>query len=112
MMNETPHTEAIERARTRHAGAPIDFQTESHTHPEKGCRCLSCHITTGCMISTGIMCDETSAYVDTADYPDNCLTEVLTWSQATALVEAYRDGPVLLAEIDRLTRLLAEADDE
>lgn len=91
----------------RHAAADeTPFEVEAHTHGQRGCRCLSCDVTTGFLISVGVDCDETPEAPKT--YDGGCLVDVLTYQQATSLVSAHADRGWLLAEVTRLRAAAGE----
>jgi hypothetical protein len=84
---------------------PVDFLVEGHRHGLRGCRCLSCDVTTGYMISTGVTCDEIPEAADACD--GGCLCPVLTEGQAESLIRADLDRSWLLGEVRRLEGLVA-----
>ena len=94
----------LEEIRARHSGEPIAFEIESHRHGQRGCRCLSCDVTTGYLISVGVDCDETPEASNA--YDGGCLVDVVTWEQAELLVAAPADARWLLGEVDRLRAIL------
>lgn len=96
----------LQAIRDRHDQAvTVTYEVEGHRHGERGCRCLSCDVTTGYVIGTGATCDE---HPDASKASDGgCLEYVLTYEQATALVAAHEDRGLLLAEIRRLEALVA-----
>lgn len=82
-----------------------EFTVEGHRHGLRGCRCLSCDVTTGYMIGTGVSCDETPEVSEACD--GGCLCPVLTEAQANDLVQAVADREWLIREARRLEGLVA-----
>jgi hypothetical protein len=82
-----------------------DFTVEGHRHGLRGCRCLSCDVTTGYMIGTGVSCDEVPAASDA--YDNGCLCPVLTEEQADSIVQADADRSWLLGEVRRLEDIVS-----
>lgn len=77
------------------------FIVDAHSHGEKGCRCLSCRVYTGTVITLadGFYCDEQP---EAERAVGACDESLLPGVDAENLVKGVDDVRVLLAEINRL----------
>lgn len=120
---------ALDEIRARLAKAtPGPLDVESHSHPQAGCRCLSCDVTTGSRLDhpTWVCCDEIPAMQEAVRLAkgsgrkqEECVYAPIPHADAKFLAHAQEDVTALLAmlaevtaERDRLrTRLETLADD-
>lgn len=97
-----PLAKLLEIRRRNAEAIAAGFEVRSHRHGEKGCRCISCYVTTGYVISSEISptCDERPEARKASD--GGCLEPVLDHHDAMNLLMSVADVRDLLAEIDRL----------
>ena len=104
--------ERIRVIRDRHARAtPGVWQVKSHSHPEAGCRCLSCYVTTGARLDhpSWKPCDETDAMQDAVRHAhgkpqEACYDAPIPYDDAVFAAHAQDDLAYLLSVIDELRR--------
>ena len=95
--------EALDEIRRRNrANLDAGFTVDAHHHPERGCRCLSCNVYTGAVVTLdrGFYCDEQPEAQRACD--GGCTESILPDMDASNLVKGVEDVRVLLAEINRL----------
>lgn len=95
--------EALDDIRRRNrANLDAGFVVDAHSHGEMGCRCLSCRVYTGAVITlaSGFDCDDQPEAQRACD--GGCTESILPDMEASNLVKGVEDVRVLLAEINRL----------
>lgn len=74
--------------------ANVQFTVKPHMELENGCRCGSDLVTTGYVVSAGVMCLDTEAAQEGTTR--GCTEDVLTSAQAEYLVQSVKDVGMLL----------------
>lgn len=103
MTAEALTREALDEIRHRNrANLDAGFVVDAHSHGERGCRCLSCRVYTGAVITleSGFDCDDQPEAERACD--GGCTESILPGVDADNLVKSVEDVRVLLAEINRL----------
>jgi|SRR5690242_11036834 len=94
------------------AATPGPLQVEPHSHPQAGCRCLSCDVMTGWRLDhpDWVCCDEIPAMQEAVRLAkeagrkqEDCVFAAIPYADAEFLAHAQEDVAYLLAENGRLS---------
>lgn len=112
-MTSIREVDRIDQIRDRLAVAtPGPLQIEAHSHPQAGCRCLSCEVLTGCRLDhpTWVCCDETPEMQEevrrakaAGKRQEDCPYAAIPYSDAEFLSHAQEDVTYLLGHLAEVT---------
>lgn len=76
------------------------WDSDDHSHGERGCRCLSCDVTTGWTLRHALTCHETDKAGEA--YDGACEALVFSFEDAEFIAHAREDVPALVARVREL----------
>lgn len=98
-------SDTLTAIRQRLNAASQTWSLDPHSHPLRGCRCLSCHQAATVWQPGGYFCDDVPrSESDVDDQGDRCDQFGYPYDDAVFIAHARGDIEYLLGEVDRLTR--------